>query len=304
MFNSPDEVTAYIRDNDVKFVDVRFCDLPGVMQHFTIPAETFGPDTFADGLGFDGSSIRGFQAINESDMLLLPDASSAYVDPFRTYKTLNVNFFIHDPITREAYSRDPRNVAKKAEAYLASSGIADTAYFGPEAEFYVFDSVRHDTGINEGYYHIDAVEGSWNSGSRTGENGGPNLGYKTRQKGGYFPVEPIDHQSDLRSAMMVNLANAGLELERGHHEVGTGGQAEINYKFDTLLRSARAPRSCPSRCSVTTARACTATRACGRTASRCSTPRPATRGCPTPPATTSAGCSPTRRRCWPSPTRR
>jgi glutamine synthetase len=238
MFNSPDEVTAYIRDNDVKFVDVRFCDLPGVMQHFTIPAETFGPDTFADGLGFDGSSIRGFQAINESDMLLLPDASSAFLDPFRIHKTLNINFFIHDPITREAYSRDPRNVAKKAEAYLASSGIADTAYFGPEAEFYVFDSVRHNTAINESYYHIDAIEGSWNTGSLTGENGGPNLGYKTRTKGGYFPVEPTDHQSDLRSQMMVNLTNAGLQLERGHHEVGTGGQAEINYKFDTLLRSA------------------------------------------------------------------
>ena len=239
MFNSPDEVTKYIQDNDVKFVDVRFCDLPGVMQHFTIPAETFGEDTFTDGLGFDGSSIRGFQAINESDMLLLPDANSAFLDPFRTYKTLNVNFFIHDPITRESYSRDPRNVAKKAEAYLASSGIADTAYFGPEAEFYVFDSVRHNTSINEAYYHIDSVEGVWNSGSATGENGvGPNLGYKTRQKGGYFPVEPTDHQSDLRAAMMTNLANAGLELERGHHEVGTGGQAEINYKFDTLLRSA------------------------------------------------------------------
>ena len=142
MFNSPDEVAGYIRDNDVEFVDVRFCDLPGVMQHFTIPASTFGEDTFSEGLGFDGSSIRGFQAINESDMLLLPDANSAFLDPFRKHKTLNVNFFIHDPITREAYSRDPRNVAKKAEAYLAASGIADTAYFGPEAEFYVFDSVR------------------------------------------------------------------------------------------------------------------------------------------------------------------
>jgi glutamine synthetase len=238
MFNSPDEVAAYIRDNDVEYVDVRFCDLPGVMQHFTIPASTFGEDTFSEGLGFDGSSIRGFQAINESDMLLLPDANSAFLDPFRTHKTLNINFFIHDPITREAYSRDPRNVAKKAEAYLASSGIADTAYFGAEAEFYIFDSIRHGTGINEGYYHIDAVEGSWNSGSKTGENGGPNLGYKTRAKGGYFPVEPYDHQSDLRSDMMTHLTNAGLELERGHHEVGTGGQAEINYKFDTLLRSA------------------------------------------------------------------
>jgi glutamine synthetase len=238
MFKSPDEVAAYIRDNDVEYVDVRFCDLPGVMQHFTIPASTFGESTFSDGLGFDGSSIRGFQAINESDMLLLPDANSAFLDPFRTHKTLNVNFFIHDPITREAYSRDPRNVAKKAEAYLASSGIADTAYFGPEAEFYIFDSIRHSTGINESYYHIDSVEGSWNSGALTGENGGPNLGYKTRAKGGYFPVEPYDHYSDLRSTMMTNLTNAGLELERGHHEVGTGGQAEINYKFDTLLRSA------------------------------------------------------------------
>ena len=238
MFTSPDEVAAYIRDNDVEYVDVRFCDLPGVMQHFTIPASTFGEDTFSEGLGFDGSSIRGFQAINESDMLLLPDANSAFLDPFRRHKTLNVNFFIHDPITREAYSRDPRNVAKKAEAYLASSGIADTAYFGPEAEFYIFDSIRHSTGINEGYYHIDSVEGSWNSGSLTGENGGPNLGYKTRAKGGYFPVEPYDHYSDLRSTMMTNLTNAGLQLERGHHEVGTGGQAEINYKFDTLLRSA------------------------------------------------------------------
>ena len=146
MFTSPDEVAAYIRDNDVEFVDVRFCDLPGVMQHFTIPASTFGEDTFSEGLGFDGSSIRGFQAINESDMLLLPDANSAFLDPFRKHKTLNVNFFIHDPITREAYSRDPRNVAKKAEAYLASSGIADTAYFGAEAEFYVFDSIQSSTG--------------------------------------------------------------------------------------------------------------------------------------------------------------
>ena len=238
MFNSPDEVASYIRDNDVEFVDVRFCDLPGVMQHFTIPASTFGEDTFSDGLGFDGSSIRGFQAINESDMLLLPDANSAFLDPFRKHKTLNVNFFIHDPITREAYSRDPRNVAKKAEAYLASSGIADTAYFGPEAEFYVFDSVRYDTTINQGYYHIESEEGSWRSGAPTELDGSPNRGYKARPKGGYFPVEPYDQQSDLRSDMMVNLTKAGLELERGHHEVGTGGQAEINYKFDTLLRSA------------------------------------------------------------------
>ncbi|MDQ3504260.1 MAG: type I glutamate--ammonia ligase, partial [Actinomycetota bacterium] len=181
-----------------------------------------------------------FQAINESDMLLLPDASSAFLDPFRKHKTLNVNFFIHDPITREAYSRDPRNVAKKAEAYLASSGIADTAYFGPEAEFYVFDSVRYDTTTNSGYYFVDSVEGPWNTGAERNADGSPNLGYKTKLKGGYFPVEPYDHYSDLRSDMMSNLIASGLEIERGHHEVGGGGQAEINYRFDTLLRSADA----------------------------------------------------------------
>ena len=226
------------------------------------------------------------------------------------HKTLNVNFFIHDPITREAYSRDPRNVAKKAEAYLASSGIADTAYFGPEAEFYIFDSIRHSTGINEGYYHIDSVEGSWNSGSLTGENGGPNLGYKTRAKGGYFPVEPYDHYSDLRSTMMTNLTNAGPRARarppRGRHRrsgrdqlqvrhaaaVGRQPDAvQVHHQEHRLGRTARRRRSCPSRCSATTAPACTATRASGRTASRSSTPRPATRACPTSPATTSAACS-------------
>ena len=190
MFANSEELLRYLDAEGVRFVDVRFCDLLGIMQHFAVPAESFDDSAFTDGLAFDGSSIRGFQQIHESDMLLLPDVSSAFVDPFRTAKTLALNFFIHDPFTREAYSRDPRNIAKKAEAYLASSGIADTAYFGPEAEFYVFDSIRHSTGINEGYYHIDSVEGSWNSGALTGENGGPNLGYKTRPKGGYFPVEP------------------------------------------------------------------------------------------------------------------
>src|SRR3982750_4190911 len=244
MFTSPDEVAAYIRDNDVKFVDVRFCDLPGVMQHFTIPASTFGADTFADGLGFDGSSIRGFQAINESDMLLLPDAHSAHLDPSRAHKTLNINFFIHDPITREAYSRDPRNVAKKAEAYLASSGIADTAYFGPEAEFYIFDSIRHSTGINEGYYHIDSVEGSWNSGALTGENGGPNLGYKTRPKGGYFPVGPSEHQRarrwervprrpardqlQVRHAAAVGRQPDAVQVHHQEHRLGRGQDRHLH----------------------------------------------------------------------------
>ena len=235
MFSNSDEVSKYIKDNDVVMVDVRFCDLPGVMQHFTVPIGSFSEAVFTDGLAFDGSSIRGFQEIHESDMLLLPDPTSAVVDPFRKQKTLNINFFIHDPLTREAYSRDPRNVAKKAEDYLKSSGVADTAYFGPEAEFYIFDSVRYDTNAHETYAYIDSESGAWNSGR---EEEGGNLGYKVRHKGGYFPVAPYDHYGDLRDAMVVALEGVGLEVERAHHEVGTAGQAEINYKFNTLLAAA------------------------------------------------------------------
>ncbi|QMU75828.1 type I glutamate--ammonia ligase [Streptacidiphilus sp. PB12-B1b] len=232
MFSNADEVSGYIRDNDVKFVDVRFCDLPGVMQHFTVPAEAFDP---SETLMFDGSSIRGFQAIHESDMALVPDLSTARLDGFRKDSTLNINFFIHDPITGEQYSRDPRNVAKKAEAYLASSGIADTAYFGPEAEFYVFDDVRFETKQNKSFYEIDSEAGAWNTG-RVEEGG--NRGYKVRYKGGYFPAPPVDHFADLRAEMSLELAKNGLQVERQHHEVGTAGQAEINYKFNTLLAAA------------------------------------------------------------------
>jgi glutamine synthetase len=235
MFESADEVLKYIKDNDVQFLDVRFCDLPGVMQHFTVPAAGVTTDFFTDGLAFDGSSIRGFQAINESDMALLPDVTTTVLDPFRTQKTLNMNFFVHDAITREIYSRDPRNVAKKAEVYLASTGIADTAYFGPEAEFYIFDSVRYDTNMHSGYYYVDSESAVWNTGA---EEGGANLGYKVRTKGGYFPVPPYDHYADLRDKMVSTLTSVGLEIERAHHEVGTAGQAEINYKFDTLLAAA------------------------------------------------------------------
>jgi glutamine synthetase len=232
VFANPEELLRYLRNEGVKFVDVRFCDLPGVMQHFTVPVESFDESVFSDGLAFDGSSIRGFQQIHESDMLLLPDVATAFVDPFRVEKTVALNFFIYDPFTREAYSRDPRNVARKAETYLASSGIADTAYFGPEAEFYIFDSIRHSTGPNEAFYYIDSVEGWWNSGR---EEPGGNRGYKTAYKAGYFPVPPVDHYADLRDQIVRNLINLGLTVERGHHEVGTAGQAEINYKFSTLL---------------------------------------------------------------------
>ena len=234
MFTTADEVLSYIKDEGVQFVDVRFCDLPGVMQHFTVPAGSVDEEFFVEGQMFDGSSIRGFQAIHESDMQLIPDPSSAFVDPFRAAKTLAMNFSIVDPFTKERYSRDPRNVAAKAEAYLKESGIADTVFFGAEAEFYVFDDVRFETKPNAGYYYIDSIEAAWNTG-RTEEGG--NRGYKTRYKGGYFPVPPVDHYADLRDTMVLAMDTAGLQVERAHHEVGAAGQAEINYKFDTLLHA-------------------------------------------------------------------
>ncbi|HBX80342.1 MAG TPA: type I glutamate--ammonia ligase, partial [Propionibacteriaceae bacterium] len=238
MFKSADELLAYVKNEGIENIDVRFCDLPGVMQHFTVPAATFGPEVFEDGLSFDGSSIRGFQKIHESDMTLMPDPTTAYVDPFRASKTLNVNFFVHDPLTKEAYSRDPRNIARKAEAYLRSTGIGDTAYMGPEAEFYVFDSVRFETKANAGYYHIDSEAGAWNSGTETERGGDANRGYKVKYKGGYFPVAPVDHFGDLRDVMVKHLQDVGIVVERAHHEVGTAGQSEIATRFDSLLNAA------------------------------------------------------------------
>jgi glutamine synthetase len=234
MFRTADELLAFVRDEGVEFIDVRFCDLPGIMQHFNVPAESFDEDAFTEGLMFDGSSIRGFQAIHESDMKLIPDPATAFLDPFRAKKTLALNFSIVDPFTDEPYSRDPRNIAAKAEAYLKSSNIADTAYFGPEAEFYVFDDVRFETKQNAGYYYIDSIEGAWNTGK---EQDGGNQAYKPRYKGGYFPVPPMDHFADLRDEMVTTLRSVGIEVERAHHEVGTAGQAEINYKFDSLLHA-------------------------------------------------------------------
>ncbi|MEV4649673.1 type I glutamate--ammonia ligase [Saccharopolyspora sp. NPDC049426] len=235
MFKNPDEVLRFIADEDVKFVDVRFCDLPGIMQHFTVPASAFDEDAFTNGLAFDGSSVRGFQSIHESDMLLLPDPYTARLDPFREAKTLILNFFVHDPFTLEPYSRDPRNIARKAEQYLAESGVADTAFFGAEAEFYIFDSVKFGEAPNKTFAEVDSIEGWWNTGRD--EEGG-NRGYKTRMKGGYFPVSPYDHFADLRDKMVSELQDSGFTIERAHHEVGTGGQAEINYKFNTLLHAA------------------------------------------------------------------
>jgi glutamine synthetase len=238
MFQGADDLLAFASQNGVEQVDVRFCDLPGVMQHFTVPIQSFGPEVFVEGLAFDGSSIRGFQQIHESDMALMPDPTTAYIDPFRKSKTLVINFFVHDPLTKEAYSRDPRNIARKAESYLASTGIGDTAFFAPEAEFYVFDSVRFETKQSAGYYFIDSEEAAWNTGVETEHDGRPNRGYKIKYKGGYFPVSPVDHFADLRDVMVANLHSVGLTVERAHHEVGTSGQAEINYRFATLLTAA------------------------------------------------------------------
>ncbi|RAY13156.1 type I glutamate--ammonia ligase [Actinomadura craniellae] len=235
MFSSAGEVLSYIESEGVRFVDCRFVDLPGTVQHFTFPAENFGENVFTDGLMFDGSSIRGFQEIHESDMLLLPDPTTAVLDPFRQHKTLNISFFVHDPLTGEPYSRDPRNVAKKAQDYLRSTGIADTVYFGPEAEFYIFDDVRFETKQNAGYYYLDSIEGAWNTGR---EEQGGNLGSKTPYKGGYFPVPPADHYTDLRSEMVEKLIEVGITVEMQHHEVGTAGQAEIDFRFGEMLTTA------------------------------------------------------------------
>ncbi|MGA4670418.1 type I glutamate--ammonia ligase [Propionibacteriaceae bacterium Y1923] len=235
MFQGAEDLLAYIREEGVEMVDIRFCDLPGVMQHFTVPVGSFDEAVFEDGLAFDGSSITGFQKIHESDMALLPDPTTAYLDPFRDAKTLVVNFFVHDPLTKEPYSRDPRNIARKAQEYLKSTGVADTAFFAPEAEFYVFDDVRYETKSNGSSYSIDSEAGAWNT-ARV-EAGG-NRGYKVKTKGGYFPVSPTDHFADFRDVVVKTLEASGLVIERAHHEVGTAGQAEINWRFDTLLRSA------------------------------------------------------------------
>jgi glutamine synthetase len=209
-------------------------DFPGLWQHFTIPVSKLEEDIFEDGLGFDGSSIRGWQAINESDMLVVPQPETAFLDPFTDLPTLVMICNIQDPITREDYSRDPRNVSRKAVNYLKSTGIADTCYIGPEAEFFIFDDVRFDQRANEGYYYLDSIEGEWNR----GRDELPNLGYKLRYKEGYFPVPPADQMMNLRNEMMQTMIDSGLDVEAQHHEVATGGQSEIDLKFTDLVRMA------------------------------------------------------------------
>lgn len=234
MSRSPKEVLDLCRDHDVKIVDIRFTDLFGQWQHFSVPISQFGEEEFVDGYGFDGSSIRGWKAINESDMLVIPDPESAFLDPFTHVPTLVITGSIEDPITRQKYNRDPRNVARMAEEYLRSTGLGDTAYFGPEAEFFIFDDIRFGDSPEESFFSLDSIEGHWNHGREEG----PNLGHKVKHKGGYFPVAPIDAFQDLRSEMVLNLEKIGIEVECQHHEVATAGQAEIDVKYNTLVRQA------------------------------------------------------------------
>lgn len=229
-----EKVFEFIKEKGIRMVDIRFMDIPGIWQHFTIPVRAFSIDAFKDGIGFDGSSIRGWKAIHESDMLVIPDAETAFIDPFFKHPTITLIGNIMDPVTKTSYSRDPRNVARKAEAYLISSGIADKIYIGAEAEFFILDHVRFNQNANEGFYQIDSEEGIWNSGSEEK----PNLAYRPRHKEGYFPVPPMDRLHDIRSEMVEMMEKIGLFVECHHHEVATGGQTEIDIRYDTLLKSA------------------------------------------------------------------
>ena len=229
------DVVSMARDRRIEMVDLKFMDFVGIWQHFTIPIAELSEEVFEEGLGFDGSSIRGWQAIHASDMLVIPDPTTAVVDPFMAAPTLSLICNIADPITKEPYSRDPRNIAIKAERYLKGTGIADTAFFGPEAEFFIFDEVRYDAGANQAFYRIDSVEGQWNTGR---EEPGGNLGYKPRYKEGYFPVAPTDSQQDLRTEMCRIMETVGIKVERQHHEVATAGQAEIDIRFNSMVKCA------------------------------------------------------------------
>jgi glutamine synthetase len=228
------EVQRLAKDADIKIVDLKFVDLPGVWQHFSIPVDDLSDDLFEEGIGFDGSSIRGYQMIHESDMLLIADPETAYVDPVLEIRTLNLICNVLDPVTREHYSRDPRYIAQKAELYLKGTGIADISYWGPELEFYIFDDVRYDQTAQSGYYFIDSEEGVWN----TGRQENPNLGYKLRHKEGYFPVPPSDTFQDIRSEIILNMKEVGVPVEVHHHEVGTAGQGEIDMKYSPLTKMA------------------------------------------------------------------
>src|SRR6267142_651752 len=231
---TPRSVMEMARKEGAKMVDVKFVDTFGTWQHFSVPIGELSEESFSDGLGFDGSSIRGWKSIEASDMLAMPDPATAFIDPFMAESTLSLTCTIAETVTKEAYTRDPRGIAQRAEKYLHSTGIADSAVFGPEAEFFIFDSVQFDARSNGTFYSVDSEEAIWNS----GRDETPNLGYKIRHKEGYFPVGPADTQQDIRTEMCLVMEELGVRIERHHHEVATAGQAEIDYRFDTLVKTA------------------------------------------------------------------
>ncbi|MCX5545400.1 type I glutamate--ammonia ligase [Paraburkholderia sp. CNPSo 3076] len=236
--DSPQQVIELLREHKIQIVDLKFTDLPGLWQHFSITLPEVHADLFANGIGFDGSSIRGFQEIQESDMLLKPDPTTAFIDPVSETPTLSMICDVIDPVLHQPYSRDPRYIARKAEEYLKQTGIATTCYFGPELEFFIFDSIRFDQDAHCGYYYVESAEGGWNTGRDEGAYGGGNLGYKPRYKEGYFPVPPHDTLQDIRSTIVLLLQQAGVQVEVHHHEVATAGQNEIDMRFSTLRRMA------------------------------------------------------------------
>ena len=233
---NPRQVLSMVAEKKVKIIDLRFMDFPGLWQHLSVPVHRLEESSFEDGFAFDGSSIRGWRSIHQSDMIIVPDPTTAFLDPFRKESTLCLVCDVRDPSTGQEYNRDPRAVAKRSVSYLKSTGIADEVFMGPEAEFFIFDEIRYDAGTNFGYYYIDSDEGRWNTGKEPKE--GRNLGYKPRVKEGYFPVPPTDSLMDIRTDMVLALQEAGIEVEAHHHEVATGGQCEIGFKFQPLVRAA------------------------------------------------------------------
>jgi len=232
--NTPKEVLDMAKKAGARMVDIKFVDTFGTWQHFSVPTSELTPETFEEGFGFDGSSIRGWKSIEASDMLALPDPDTAFIDPFCAVPTLSLTCTIAETGTKEAYNRDPRGIAQRGEKFLQSTGVADTAYFGPEAEFFIFDNVQYDTKANGAFYSVDSEEATWN----TGRDEMPNLGYKIRHKEGYFPVAPADTQQDIRTEMCLMMEALGIQVERQHHEVGTAGQAEIDFRYNTLVKTA------------------------------------------------------------------
>jgi glutamine synthetase len=289
----PKEVLGLIKESEAKFVDLRFTDTKGKEQHVTVPAHTVDEDLFEDGKMFDGSSISGWKGINESDMILMPDPSSAVIDVFSDETQINLRCNVIEPATMQGYDRCPRSLAERAESYLKSTGIADTAFFGPENEFFIFDHVSWDDSMQGAFYKIDSEEGAWNTNRGASEG---NTGHRPTVKGGYFPVPPVDSLHDIRSSMCLALEDMGLECEVHHHEVATAGQGEIGVSFTTSpMPMARRQHSCPSRWSMTTATACTYTCRCSKAAKTCSRAT-AMVACPRLRSTTSAASSSTPKR--------